>query len=358
MKFRFWAVLMALSLAAVPARADELPVFYKGIRPLGMGGAFTAVADDHNSMFYNPAGLNNIKGFGRVDLLNPYFEYSKNTLNFFEDVKDVGDADTDSEQAQLAADLMSRWMGKNLHLRTGVFPNVTMHNFGFGVLGQGYFDGEVHNPLGSSTLDVRFGYDVAAVASGALGFMESRVQVGITGKMVSRRIQERSYTTLDLVQQDGLDMGDLQQGNGFGVDLGVIVHPPVFLNPSLGLTVQNIGDIDLGDAGLIKQQVNLGLGLAPELPFGKLILALDLMDASRNLGEDDDTAKRLHAGVEYRFPVILAVRAGLHQGYPSFGLTADFWILKADYAFYIEEIGAYAGQRPDRRNVVQLSIGF
>jgi hypothetical protein len=37
--------------------AEELPVFYRGVRPLGMGGAFTAVADDENAIFYNQANI-------------------------------------------------------------------------------------------------------------------------------------------------------------------------------------------------------------------------------------------------------------------------------------------------------------
>ncbi len=34
----------------------------QGARPVAMGGAFTAVSDDINSIFYNPAGLTNIQG--------------------------------------------------------------------------------------------------------------------------------------------------------------------------------------------------------------------------------------------------------------------------------------------------------
>ncbi|MBX9836986.1 MAG: hypothetical protein K2X69_01600 [Silvanigrellaceae bacterium] len=39
-----------------------LPI-YLGARPLGMGDAFVAVADDENAIFHNPAGIgsNNLK---------------------------------------------------------------------------------------------------------------------------------------------------------------------------------------------------------------------------------------------------------------------------------------------------------
>ncbi len=323
-----------------------------------MGGAFTAVADDENAMFYNPAGLNRIEGFGRAEILNPYLELSRDTLDFFGDLREVGDAENDTEQSRLAADLLDKWFGKRLHLRTGLFPNVTLHNFGIGVLGQGRFDGEVHNPLGSSTLEVRAGTDIAAIVSGAYGFLDQRIQVGLTGKFVSRRLLEKAYTTRELVAEDGIDFDDLEEGKGFGVDLGAIYNLPAVWDPSVGFAILNLADLNLGDAGKLEQQINLGAALRPPVVFGKLLLALDVMDVTNQLGKDSDLGKRIHAGVEYRFPIILALRTGLHQGYPSFGLTADFWIAKLGYAYSIEEVGAFAGQRPDRRHIAQLSLGF
>ncbi|HET6466145.1 MAG TPA: hypothetical protein VLY20_03030 [Nitrospiria bacterium] len=354
-------ILIGGILLADDVLADELPIFYKGIRPLGMGGAFTAVADDENAMFYNPAGLNSIKGFGGVGILNPYVEASKNIKSFYNDVKDVSNAQSDTEQADLAATLLENWLGQHLHLRTGLFPNVTMHNFGIGFLGQATFDGEVHNPLGVNTLQLRGGYDLALVASGAYGFnlFNAPLQVGMTGKLINRRMLDKTYTTSDLVEQDGIDLSrDLQSGNGVGVDLGAIYAPPVFLEPAFGVSLQNIGNVNLGDAGKLEQQLNLGAALHPPVGFGKLLLALDVIDVTNQLGEDHDLAKRINAGVEYKLPMLVALRAGLHQGYPSYGFTVDLWVLKASYAYYIEEIGAYAGQRPDRRNIAQVSMGF
>lgn len=45
------------------AAAESYQGFHRGVRPLGMGGAFTAVADDHNAIYYNTAGLAQTNGF-------------------------------------------------------------------------------------------------------------------------------------------------------------------------------------------------------------------------------------------------------------------------------------------------------
>jgi len=49
-------LLFICNLSSLAMEKDD-PIMVSGIRPMGMGGAFTAVADDENSVFYNPAGI-------------------------------------------------------------------------------------------------------------------------------------------------------------------------------------------------------------------------------------------------------------------------------------------------------------
>lgn len=62
---------IAVILSAVPLKAEELshiPGAYVdigfGARPMGMGGAFTGLADDRNAVVWNPAGLLKSEGSG------------------------------------------------------------------------------------------------------------------------------------------------------------------------------------------------------------------------------------------------------------------------------------------------------
>lgn len=58
------AALVVLLASAVGAWAQESAAFLKvgvGARPLGMGGAYTAIADDVNALSWNPAGLATLK---------------------------------------------------------------------------------------------------------------------------------------------------------------------------------------------------------------------------------------------------------------------------------------------------------
>ena len=49
--------LTLVSLLIVPAVASAQPFETIGVRALGMGGAFVAVADDVSAIWWNPAGL-------------------------------------------------------------------------------------------------------------------------------------------------------------------------------------------------------------------------------------------------------------------------------------------------------------
>jgi hypothetical protein len=85
---------------------------------------------------------------------------------------------------------------------------------------------------------------------------------------------------------------------------------------------------------------------------------LEVHDVTEQIEIDDDLFKRVHLGAEVRFPQIVAIQAGVNQGYYTAGVTLDLWILTIAAATYAEEMGDAAGQRADRRYVAQLTLGF
>ncbi|MCB0384245.1 MAG: hypothetical protein KDD43_02535, partial [Bdellovibrionales bacterium] len=53
----FLLIMVAHESLAAPALDFSIHQPYISTRAMGMGNAFTAVADDHSAMFYNPAAL-------------------------------------------------------------------------------------------------------------------------------------------------------------------------------------------------------------------------------------------------------------------------------------------------------------
>lgn len=351
----FGMAALAAALAWVPigveAFAAEYPGLFRGVRPLGMGGAFLTLSDDENALFYNPAGLNDVKGFGGAGIVNPYAALSENSVQLYQDIQDLEGTD-----AVQVSNLLNRHVGEHHHIQAAVFPHVYAHNFAVGVLGNGSMDMDVRNPAFPEVVtDVKV--DAAALVGTAYGFWNRKLQLGVTGKYVRREGVVRTFQAADIVV-DFDPFANRTKATDVAFDVGTKVNLPVFLRPSVALVVENIGDLDFEGLGTIPQQINVGVGLHPDFWILSNTLAAEIHDVTKQIEGDDDLYKRVHLGAELRFPRILAVQAGVNGGYYTAGVTLDFWILKLAAATYAEELGAYAGQRADRRNVVQITLGF
>lgn len=339
--------------------AKEYPTLYRGVRPLGMGGAFTAVADDENALFYNPAGLSKISTFS-IAVINPLIEASENGYALYQDIT-TEDLDDTGE----AADLLRKYVGEHEHFRVALTPYAGFNVAKVGVmvsgLAQGTFDAEIRNPAWPEAhLDIVADYGL--LAGGGIELPITGLSVGVALKYINRQSLSEVYTATDIAASDFEQMieDDLESGAGVSADIGAMYKLSFIpiVDTQVALAVQNIPDMGMGDALDIKSQVNFGLAVEKSLKIFSIIGAIDYLDIGSNVGEDDDIPKRLHFGVEAKLPTILSVRLGLNQGYLTAGVTVDIWLLRLDLATYGEEVGAYAGQRDDRRWVGQISLGW
>ena len=372
MKARF-AVFLVITLLVFPmlVQAEEIPLFYKGIRPLGMGGAFTAVADDENAIFYNPAGLLQEKGRESFEILPPLlstFEIGSNLVDRVQEVKQIASLPVGAEKTNRFIDLVGGLFGDSFHLKTSFFPNIIYDRVGVGFLAQADVSGTIHNPLASNAIEGYGKGDLALLVSYArpVEVKTFPIYTGLTVKGVNRHVIDRSYTLREITETKLQLEDDIKEGTGMALDVGLLYpmegflvssfFKSVALKPTIGLSLQNIVGGDMGDAGKLPFQANLGVALEQKVKRGDLLFAADIVDMTYNLGTDNDFVKRLHIGMEYRFPYILTLRTGLYQGNPSFGTAIDLWVIHFVYAYYVEEIGAFSGQISDPRHVIKFSF--
>ncbi len=348
-----------LLVTVVGVCAEEYPTLHRGVRPLGMGGAFTAVADDENALFYNPAGLSNIDTL-QLGIFNPLIEVSENTIDMYYDSQD-----TDFEDTGEVTDFLRDYVGEHQHGRVALLPHVGFNIRDYGImvagLAQATLDMDVRNPVWPEA-HVDAVYEYGLLAGVGLKVPITGLRAGATVKFISRHSLDEVYTATDIADDD-FDQeleDDMESGSGIGFDLGAIYRMPFLeiIDLDLGLTVQNLPEMDMGDAKPLETQTNVGLAATKSFAGFDLVAALDYMDLTNSYDEDEDPAKRLHMGAEVRLPKILSVRAGLNQGYYTAGATVDFRIVRFDVATYGEEVGAHAGQREDRRYIAQMTIGW
>ena len=245
-----------------------------GARPVGMGGAFTAVADDINSAWWNPAGL--------AVLEKQQVSLSHN--QWFSDI---------SRQAVSFAYPVSH----------GVFC-AGIQYLHMGDI-EGYDIDGTGDPLRINNFTCR---DTCGVLSYART-VRTGVSAGASIKVIEEQLER-------------------EQSAGFAVDMGAVYRTGGGI--SAGLSVRNAGTMSRVASVTESLPYTVNAGISGRLMDGKLLLSIDAdKPADRGYGYS--------VGTEFKMDRIL-LRAGYNpqndfdSGF-SFGLGAGFGQWSVDYAY-------------------------
>ncbi len=324
-----------------------------------MGNAYTAVADDEQAVFMNPAGLAGIERmaihFAVLDA-----EISGDTYSTA--------SESISTFKEFNSSSISSLIGKNIYARGQFTPTIVMPNFGMALLmDQQYALLSQNKALPQVTL----GYQTTIGVQFSTGFSvlkkrgknpEQDLRVGVGFKWLERR---GGYRSLSLIQTITLDKQAAEAliggyGSGYGADLGLQYIRKLGRN---GLTLQGgavmteIGDVTFAGSNADPQKGNFSLGAALkyEKAFFRSILSYD----ARHLLQSSDWKKKNHLGLELALP-LLSFYGGINQSSLSYGAAVDLWLIKVAVISYAEERGEYAGIDSERRYLLHLGfkLGF
>ena len=362
------AGICSLALLMAPGRAlagpsgvagsalfQQFPILYQGVLVEGMGGAFTAVADDSNAPFYNPAGLDNIQS-SSFQILNISADITYPSLypNLY---NSLSGASTGNPATYVNA--FNSVAGQSLYARVGDYSNYTTHDFAIGLLTNNQALGVANaSPTTTNLASLAALSDSGIVISGAYGFFNHHLQVG--GTLMGLYQMFENIPSLTVSQASALSStlsSNLSHGFGVVGNLGAIYHFDLPLNPTLGASILNVGTASFGDAGSLPQLINAGVGIDPDIGFGRLLADIDYVDVTNYLYYTGDSLW-LHTrfGVQYQFPEILTVSAGLYEGYPTFGVGIDLWAFEVNASYYTEEASPVPGLNPD--HIISLQVAF
>lgn len=263
-----WSVV---SVFAGNDSTNALPYLRMGIgaRPLGMGGAFTAVADDANASYWNPAGLGQIE---KKEIKSMYAILSEErSLNFLNYVHPL-------------------WHGTP----------------GISIISAGVKDIKGYDQGGNFTKDFDYSSYVLLLSYGR---KVEDVSVGGNLKIISDKLNENSAF-------------------GFGFDLGLLFKPSDSL--SIGLVMQDIytqlqWDTDSKAKDILP--ISIKTGAAYMFLERKLLLAADINKVV------DRKRLKYNIGSEYHVAESLSVRAGVNNGKIAVGFSFKYMMVQLDYAF-------------------------
>ena len=286
-----------------------------GARVGGMGGSFVTISEDALATYYNPAGL-----AGQQDRQLTFMH-----TNWL---------------PALVSDLYYEFFAYSQHVEGwgNIGANLIYFNMGE----------QIRTTEHQEEVGTFRSYDV--VFSGSYGANISRnVALGITMKGI--------YSHL-------ADMGAGQEkgsgtGKTFGVDLGVLYHPPV-QGLKLGATFRNMGPkiayIDARQADPIPLHFVVGASYQVlDTEFSDVLAVLDFykplitsegswLKALATAWADEDIGDEIeqidiHAGVEYTYSSFLSLRAGYSYDKdgdvktPTFGFSLKYDWVQMDYAY-------------------------
>jgi hypothetical protein len=249
-----WVVIFSCSIvyAGSEDRGTTTAAFLKigiGARPSGMGGAFVAIADDLNALYWNPAGLAQITRN----------EFSATYLQWFEGInmQYLGFVYPLKNKSSSLATSITYFSAKDIEKRDDT--------------------GKLLGEIKTYHLSLPIAYSMKINPSLALGG---------TVKFISQ-----AY--------------DSDKGNTLSADFGVLFTPIKNLN--FGVCLQNVGpELKTGEKKN-KLPTNLKTGFAFRIPNIKSALI------SLDYDLPTDNEPKIHSGIEYSFKDNFYLRAGYEQ---------------------------------------------
>jgi hypothetical protein len=361
--------LLASSSLAAGGLVFNIDQTYNSVRALGMGGAMAAVADDYNTLFYNPAGMTRLSEGEFNGFLRGGFEPS--IIELLNEISKAG-----SDEAALNA-AIAKFYSQNMYTQPLSLGGFWVRpNWGVAFIPIDMDANiSVHQGLGP-TLNLK----TLTHTTFAMGFAQKQdwswlpgnVSVGGTGKMILKGSVEKAVPAVDLATNpEVFTSKDLAMGATVDVDASVMWTPEWKVDAGqphfsvvgrnlLNWGFQNVGDASLGTPSALQRRFDLGS--AWEFPTFSFFSPLVVFDI-RDIGHTNWNVKKgIHLGAELKWDawgwLNGAYRLGINQGYWTAGINLQAAWFGLDIISWGEEMGTSSVGVESRRFMVQFNLNI
>ena len=347
-------LLIFLPASTLLAKAEDWTQY--GMRPLGMGNAYVAIADDFNAVFYNPAGLARLNDW-YLEIINPGVTISSGAIDFFNEVS------TNKEGEEGLVDIIEDKAGESFTAEAFMSPYFVTKHFGLAIGVELGFNTAIHRDV---SVDLEGGGKITIPISLAFNFFDSKLSVGASLKTVLLGGVNEEFS-IDIISEfdKGADAIEnyVKSGYGFGVDFGVLFTPVKYMEPTFGLSITDLGGTAYQELQSVKDttgkapptppSVNIGMSLKPvKINSFYLTTSIDMHSINRPFS----FAEKFNFGVEAGIGQVFKAQLGAHDGYVTAGIQLDISVIKLRAVTYADEVGDYSGQQEDRRYALQLKF--
>jgi hypothetical protein len=354
---------------------------YVGVRPAAMGNAFTAVADDANALYYNPAGLARLETWN-LDILSiilglnqASYQNAKDVTELFNSGQGSSKSDDPAAVVEKLRPVLGNISGENHYARFGINPSFVMQNFGLGLYSGVEAELVPHINGLPKVLDVAFLIDNQFRVGGAYQFFGKKLAVGATVNFLARATATLEdfgvFEVVDASQDKNALKSKIEQsfasGYGVGMDTGLLFTPVELWKPTIGIAVKNIGDTGFYFRKLVqsselentppplRQSVNAGFSITPQWGRTYLRSSVDFRDLNVPIPASKKLGYGVEAGIKGNF-LKGSLLGGMSEGYLTGGFEVDLFLFALRYATYVTDLGTFPTEKPERRHVIQMKV--
>jgi hypothetical protein len=341
--FSFVLLLNFQTFAASPVDSART------IRSAGMGGVEIPFAIGVDAIFHNPAAL----------VRSPGLSVQLGSLIFGVNGQEAFDLASTGSSINSTADY-NQFFGKKIWFEASGQAGLALPRIGLGFLSETKTALELQNP-GFPQFETYFVNDTITALSGALP-IDNASAVGVTLKQIRRWGGNTTDLGLETIASaNNLEsIGDnfKNKGTAIGLDISYMRAIAAPTNPTLTVAISDVGSTTFSKTEGVSappsntQDVNFGMGGVLDLPGLDWSYGFELR---KLLNTDMQIGSKIHLGTEISLPII-DLRAGIGQGYMSYGLGMNFFLFRLDIASYTEELGIYPGQTGQNRILIGLTI--
>ena len=372
----FWSIIVAkyFNLYA----ASDLPVF-NSFEGLMMGDAFTAVADDDTTLFYNPAALIRHRGFSvtpvhvqmelsdvtikSVSLRNLKLELDKRYKAFPREAEQIVD--------YLLGDTIFLGVGGHMNFKIGKFAISPIFNHQSYI---GLYDANMPTLRIGHAYDrgVALGYAFSLTRNRSLNkFQQGRLtSLGVGVKYLKRDAIQKDIFIYGteflniLASREGRKHRDIAEdlgiskGEGKGIDIGLeSSYSRGESLTSFGIVWQNVGDLKFKDnsdkvVSRIDSAINIGAAFSKRYFLYEYTFALDYRD---NSNFKDIHMRDIRLGGRLKLP-FFNIYLGLSEGYAAWGLQTKMLLFNINLGFYGVERGHNYRQEKEKRMIFSINL--
>jgi hypothetical protein len=224
-------LLAATFLFSFSAYSDEslntrIHNFYQSNRAMGMGNAYSAIADDYAAIFYNPSMLSFRKNSEfQINLVTAAI--ATKTIPMSKEIQDASDsATTDNDKAAAVSDVLENYYGKPIGARISPLEFIWVSpNWGLAlVVGDVTVDALVQRQLGP-VLDL-YSIKDTSLSYAYSHLLNSEMSLGAAVRFSHRSELQGTYSALDLaLDSDVVDFKKSGEGTNVDFDLSFTWKP-------------------------------------------------------------------------------------------------------------------------------------